>query len=97
MANNNLTKKNLSDQLNQQTGFPVNFSKKIINDLINIISVKIKKNKFNLMNIGSFKVIQKKERTGRNPKNSKNYTISARKSLSFIASKKLTKLLNKNE
>ena len=49
------------------------------------------------MNIGSFKVIQKKERTGRNPKNSKNYTISARKSLSFIASKKLTKLLNKNE
>mgnify|MGYP003684555363 CR=1 FL=1 len=65
---NNLTKKNLSDQLNQQTGFPVNFSKKIINDLINIISVKIKKNKFNLMNIGSFKVIQKKRKNRKKSK-----------------------------
>ena len=44
-----------------------------------------------IKNIGSFKVLDKKERLGRNPKTLETFKIKERKSVSFIASKKLTK------
>ena len=48
-----------------------------------------------LKNIGSFKVIQKKQRIGRNPKTKEKFIISARNSLSFTTSKQLLNKLNK--
>jgi integration host factor subunit alpha len=90
----NLTKIKIAKNLSEKTGFSVQFSKKLIDDLINILIQNINENNCNLMNIGSFKLINKKERLGRNPKTKEEFTISSRKSLSFLVSKKLTNLLN---
>tara|TARA_B110000444_G_scaffold222586_1_gene224613 strand:- start:271 stop:561 length:291 start_codon:yes stop_codon:yes gene_type:complete len=91
---NNLTKKDLARTLSQKIGFSTNLSKKLIDDLIFILLQKIKTKKINLKNIGTFKLIKKKERLGRNPKTKEPFTISARKSVSFIPSKKLSNSIN---
>ena len=70
-------------------GFSILFSKKVIDDLLNVLILSIKENNLNLKNLGVFKIIKKKERLGRNPKTKENYKISARKALSFKASKKI--------
>ena len=67
------------------------FIKSII--LICII-INIKNDNFNLKNFGSFKILNKKARIGRNPKTNEIHEISERKALSFIPSKKLIKKIN---
>ena len=96
MKNKNLTKIDIAKNLSNKTGFSTNLSKKIINDLLNAFIKVIQSSRLNLKNIGTFKLLEKKERIGRNPITKKEYTIKARKSLSFIASKKLMNILNKN-
>tara|TARA_X000001036_G_scaffold439336_1_gene490141 strand:+ start:368 stop:655 length:288 start_codon:yes stop_codon:yes gene_type:complete len=86
---NNLKKKDLVKNLSKKKGFSKLYSKKIIEDLILTISSNIKKKSFNLKNIGTFRLLKKKERMGRNPKTKENFKINARNSISFIASKKL--------
>ena len=90
MYNKNLKKKDFINNLSIKTGFSFNLSKKLINDLIEIIINNIKKNNFNLKNIGTFKINYKKERIGRNPKTKEEFVISSRNTLTFIASKKIT-------
>ena len=92
----NLTKFEISKKLIEETGFSSLYSKKLVNDFFDCIKENIKEEKFKLKNIGTFKVLNKKQRIGRNPKTKINFKISARKSLSFITTKKLTKILNKN-
>ena len=89
MKKNNLKKKDLVKNLSKKKGFYKLYSKKIIEDLILTISSNIKKKSFNLKNIGTFRLLKKKERMGRNPKTKENFKINARNSISFIASKKL--------
>ena len=96
MKNKNLTKIDIAKNLSNKTGFSTNLSKKIINDLLNAFIKVIQSSRLNLKNIGTFKLLEKKERIGRNPITKKEYIIKARKSLSFIASKKLMNILNKN-
>ena len=88
---NNLTRIEISKALNQEKGFSILFSKKLLDDLIGILSICIKRNNLNLKNIGSFKLISKKERVGRNPKTSEIFRIKPRISISFKASRKLIK------
>ena len=95
MYKTNLKKIDLAKQLKIKTGFSTNISKKLINDLIEILTEVIRTGYLNLKNIGSFKIINKKERMGRNPKTKEEFIISSRKSISFIPSKKLLKNLNK--
>ena len=95
MLNKNLKKIDIIENLSKKTGFTKRFSKKIIEDLIEIFLSNIKKGNFNLKNIGSFNIIDKKERVGRNPKTKKEYKISSRKSISFKVSGKLNNELNK--
>ena len=83
-----LTKKDISKEINLKTGLSNLYSKQITDDLINILKNLIKTNEVNIKNFASFKTINKNERIGRNPKNKKIYKIKARKSLSFIVSKK---------
>ena len=90
----NLSKIDISKNLSVKKGFSVLTSKKLINDLIKIFCINIKNKNFNLINIGSFRLIYKKERLGRNPKTKKQFLISARKTISFISSKNLLKKLN---
>ena len=95
MSNNNLKRIDLAKSLSKKKGFSKLLSKELIDYLISILIINIKKKNLNLKNIGTFKIIHKNERIGRNPKTKKIYTISSRKSISFLASKKLTKLINK--
>jgi len=95
VSNNNLKRIDLAKSLSKKKGFSKLLSKELIDSLISILIINIKKKNLNLKNIGTFKIINKNERIGRNPKTKKIYTISSRKSISFLASKKLTKLINK--
>ena len=85
----NLTKKDISKKINFKTGLSNLYAKQITDDFIQILKDLIKKKEIVIKNFASFKTISKNERIGRNPKNKKIYNINARKSLSFIVSKKL--------
>ncbi len=89
MFKKTINKLHLSFNLSKELGYSINLSKKIIDDLIDIIIQNIKDDNFNLKNIGKFKIIHKKERIGRNPKTKEKFLISSRKSLSFTPSKNL--------
>ena len=82
-----LTKFNLSKKVNLETGFSHLFSKKIIDDLIDVIKIILKKDSLTIKNFGTFKKLKKKERIGRNPKTKERYLINARESISFKVSK----------
>ena len=69
-------------------------SKKIIDDLIKILIQNLKEDGLNLKNMGSFRLIHKKERIGRNPKTKEAFIISERKSVHFYPSQKILKKLN---
>ena len=71
------------------------FSKKIVDDLIKALIHHIKIGNLNLKNVGTFKIIKKKERIGRNPKTKEEFIISSRKSISLTPSKEITEKLKK--
>ena len=96
MSKNNLNKLDLIKLLSKKKGFSINFSKQIIDDLIEILINQIKMGQLNLKNLGSFELIHKEERIGRNPKTMKEFKVSSRKSIRFISSKKITDILNNN-
>ena len=65
---NKITKKDISYFISQNTGLSAKYSKKIIEDLINIIiSELIRENIINVNNFGTFKILNKSKRIGRNP------------------------------
>lgn len=92
-----MIKEDLIISLSKKTGFSINLSKKLINDFLNAVVNNIKTEKCIIKNIGSFKIINKKERLGRNPKTKEEFIITERKSISFIASKKIVNFLNKDK
>ena len=95
MLKKDFKKIDLVKDLSLKTGYSQNYSKKIVDDLINIFIQNIKSGNLNLKNIGSFKLLNKKERIGRNPKTKEEFIITSRKSLSFTSSKKIIDNLNK--
>ena len=95
MSNLSFKKRDITQSLSLNMGFSKNFSKKIVDDLIEILKhAIIEKGNLNLKNLGSFKITTKKERIGRNPKTKEKFIITSRKSLSFTPSKNLLKSLN---
>ena len=94
MSQNNLTKEDICIFLSRRKGYSVLYSKKIINNLIEILIDEIKENSFNLKNIGTFKILNKKERLGRNPRTKEIYKIKARKTLAFKPSTNLSRKIN---
>ena len=94
MKKNNLTKIDIVKELSKKTGYSLELSKILINNLLIVLISSIKKNKLSLKNIGTFRLINKSERIGRNPITKENFVITSRKSISFIASKKLLSVVN---
>ena len=84
------TKEDISKKINLKTGLSNSYTKQITDDFISILKYLIKSREISIKNFASFKIINKKSRTGRNPKNKKIYNIDSRKSLSFKPSKKLS-------
>ena len=95
MPKKDFKKIDLVKDLSSKTGYSQSYSKKIVDDLISIFVQNIKSGNLNLKNIGSFKLLNKKERIGRNPKTKEQFIITSRKSLSFTLSKKIIDNLNK--
>ena len=91
----NLTKNHIVKEINLKIGLSDSYINKVIDNLIEILKISIKNKELNIKNFGTFKTINKNERLGRNPKNKKIYKITARKSLSFIISKKFNDEINK--
>ena len=91
MYKRNLKKKDIVRNLSFKTGLSENYSKKILNDLIQILSHHLRTRNLIIKNLGSFKILYKKERIGRNPKTKEEHIISARKVLSFSISQNLSK------
>ena len=89
-----LTKKDISKKINLKIGLPISYTNKITDNLLLILKDLIKNKEINIKNFGSFKIVRKNERIGRNPKNNKTYLIKERKSLSFKISKNLNNKIN---
>ena len=94
MAKGNLRRIDLAKIVSQKKGFPLLFSKKLIDNLIDVLIFFVSKNKLNLKNIGTFNIVKKNSRLGRNPKTRQEFIITARKSISFKPSKTLLKKIN---
>ena len=94
MESNNITKNDFLKNISDKTGFPISFSKKIVDDLIIIYNEMIRDNNLVLKNIGTFKLSTKKQRIGRNPKTKEEFNISSRNVITFKASKTLLKYIN---
>ena len=84
MLKKNLTRKDLSNKVYQNLGFSKNISSLIIDDFFeSLVSELIKFNKIKISSFGTFEVINKKERVGRNPKTKIESKVSARKVVIF--------------
>ena len=97
MKNNsrNITKKDISKSIYSKFGTSEKTISLFVDNLFNILKIILKKEKkFNLKNIGTFKILNKSKRIGRNPKDKIEYIIVARKTISFRASKDFIKKLN---
>ena len=94
MSQSNITKEDICIFLSRKKGYSLLYSKKIINNLIEILIDEIKENSFNLKNLGTFKILNKKERIGRNPRTKEIYKIKARKTLAFKPSTNLSRKIN---
>ena len=95
MIKRNFTRKDLSNKIYQNIGFSKNFSSKIIDIFFeSLISELIISNKIKISSFGTFKVINKRERIGRNPKTKVEAKISPRKVVKFKPSSFVKKIIN---
>ena len=96
MEQKNFTRKNLSHKIYKVLGFSKNFSRKIVDDFFEtLVSELIKSNRVKISSFGTFKVINKKERIGRNPKTKIEAKISPRKVVKFKPSMFIKEKLNR--
>ena len=76
---NNLNKKDISKKIHLTAGLPESYCSKILDDVIEIIINLLKNNSLlRIKNFAVFKIVKKKSRTGRNPKNKQVFNISER-------------------
>ena len=95
MFKKNLTRKNLTDKINNVLGFSKNFSSSIIDSFFNSLSNELKNgNKIKISSFGTFRIVNKKERIGRNPKTKIEAKISSRKVVKFRPSLLIKNKLN---
>ena len=96
MTKKNFTRKNLIIKIYQNIGFSKNFSSKIIDNFFeSLISALVISNKIKISSFGTFKVINTKERTGRNPKTKIEAKILPRKVVKFKPSSFVKKEINR--
>ena len=94
---NNITRDDIAEFINQEFGLTKIDCNHFVNDLIEeIISGLILYNIVKIHNFGTFKIKNKKERIGRNPKTKEDIMIPSRNVISFTISKNLLNIINKN-
>ena len=96
MVKKNFNRKNLSNKIYQNLGFSKNFSSSIVDNFFEIMTSElIRSNKVKISSFGTFKVMNKNERVGRNPKTKIEATITSRKVIKFKPSQLIKEKLNK--
>jgi len=97
MVKRNLRRKDLSNKIHQNIGFSKNLSSLIVDDFFKLITnMLIKSKKVKISDFGTFNILEKSERIGRNPKTKVEKLISSRRVVTFKASKKIKNKLNKS-
>ena len=98
MVNKNFTRKDFAYKIFKNLGFSKSLSLKFVDDFFEtLISGIIKSNKIKISSFGTFSVLNKKERMGRNPKTKIEAMIFSRKVVKFKPSLLLKEKLNRNE
>ena len=96
MIKKNFTRKDLSNSIYKGLGFSKNFSSTIVDDFFEIlIQQLVKLRKIKISSFGTFQVVNKKERIGRNPKTKVEAKILARKVVKFKPSNIFKEKLNR--
>ena len=91
----NFTRNMLAERINIKLGYSKEEAKEFIEVFLNHIKININSKKYiKISKLASFKVINKKERIGRNPKTGKEAVISERKVISCKFSKNLKNQIN---
>jgi len=91
----NITRKKLYIRIHQNLGFSKNIASQIVDDFFELlIDELIKKKEVKISSFGTFKIIDKKERIGRNPKTKVVAKICARKIVKFKPSLKTKEKIN---
>ena len=97
MNNKNFTRKNIAKKIYEKLGFSKNFSSSVIDRFFELIILDILQSKtVKISSFGTFKVIQKNQRIGRNPKTKVEAKISARKIVKFKPSNIVKYKINNN-
>ena len=95
MSGNNLTRIEIANALNKEIGISRSEASSFVDTIVDeMIKSLIEKKKLKISSFGTLKLRYKKERIGRNPKTGTEHTISARNTVSFIASKVLKNKIN---
>ena len=98
MTSKNFTRRDLSNKIFKSLGFSKNLSSKIVDDFFETLIIEIiKSNKIKITSFGTFNVLHKKERIGRNPKTKIEAKILSRKVIKFKPSLMFKERLNKDE
>ena len=92
-----LTKAQIVESIQNQTGFPKNKSLEIVENLLEIIKRNLASGEDVLVSrFGKFCVNEKKERKGRNPATGDTMMLAPRKVVTFKCSGKLRDKINRN-
>ena len=90
----NLTKKDISKKINSKTGLPNLYTNKIIDDFIDILKNLIKNKETNIKNFATFRIINKGDRIGRNPKTGDSVSLPGKNAAHFKPGKVLRSKIN---
>ena len=97
ISRNNTQKKDIINNIFNELGLPKNYTAKLVDDLITtLISNIINQNIFKVKNFGTFSLIKKNKRIGRNPKSKIDHEISERNVITFKAAEHLKKKMKIN-
>ena len=95
MVKKNFTRKDLSNKIYQNLGFSKSYSSIVIDNFFEtLIQELLRSNKIKVSSFGTFKVIYKKKRIGRNPKTKEESIILPRKVVKFTPSLLVKQKLN---
>ena len=95
MKRDNITKNDVLKEIQSSLGIPIIFLEKILNSILEIIAHELnKKNKIKISGFGTFKILNKNSRIGRNPRTGDEYEIKSRRTIVFYPSIKVKKKIN---
>lgn len=90
-----LTKKELAQNLSDQTELSLADAKKFVDLFFDTIKEQLNSGKtVKLSGFGTFDIVQTKERVGRNPKTMEEFPIPSKKKVKFTVSPKVKKSIN---